>query len=164
MVPIETRYLMNTDSSNRYYFSGVTLNNGNSNKLTRVSKEALLQRNKKSYWKDNDNVEEVYKGVKVKFTLAGCSAGYMFPIVMQISDLTTAEMPFDEFLVLSIEGNNLSGDVDIYHTGPVYMCFMCSNCAQLQLFEWFYEKVTYPFIASIRKRFNPNIISESEII
>ena len=70
---------------------------------------------------------------------------------MQISSLTTAEMPFDEFLVFAIEGMNLSGDVDIDNTGPVYVCFMRSNCAQLRFFEWFYEKVTHPFITSIRK-------------
>ena len=41
---------------------------------------------------------------------------------------------------------------------------MRSNCAQLRLFEWFNEKVTYPYITYIRKRCNPNFISESEII
>ena len=116
MVPIETQSLMNTDASSMYYFASVTLNDGNSNAWTRVGKEALLPRNEKSYWKDNESLEEVCRGVRVNFTLAGCAASYMFPIVMQISGLTTAEMSFDEFLVFAIEGINLSGDVDIYNT------------------------------------------------
>ena len=44
MVPIETQYIMNTYASVMYYFAGVTLNDGNSNTWTCVSKEALLQR------------------------------------------------------------------------------------------------------------------------
>ena len=42
----------------------------------------------------------------------------MFPIVMKISGLTTAEIIFDEFIVFAIEGINLNGDVDIDNIGP----------------------------------------------
>ena len=43
---------------------------------------------------------------------------------MQISGLTTAGMPFDEFLVFAIEGMSLSGDMDIYNAGPDYVSFV----------------------------------------
>ena len=135
MVPIETQYRMNTDTSSMYYFAGVKLNDGSSNICNPVSKEALLQRNKKTYREDNENIEEVCKGVRVKFTVTGCAVGHLFTIVMKISGLTTAEILFDKFLVFAIEGINLSDDVDIDSTQPDYVCFMCSNCAQLQLFE-----------------------------
>ena len=69
---------MNTDASSMYYFADVTLNDGNSNTWTCLSKEALLQRNKKSYWNDNKHVEEVCKGVRVKFACDGCAASYLF--------------------------------------------------------------------------------------
>ena len=49
MVQIETQYLTNTDTLSMYYFADVTLNDGKSKTCTRVSEEALLQRNKKSY-------------------------------------------------------------------------------------------------------------------
>ena len=73
-------------------------------------------------------------------------------------------MSFDEFLVFTLEGINISDDVDIDNTGLGYVCFMHINCAQLRFFECFYEKVTYPFIISIRKKINPNFVSENEII
>ena len=65
-----------------------------------------------------------------------------FSIVINISSLTTTEMPFDEFIVFPIEGMCISGDVDIYNTWPDYVYFMHSNCAHLRFFEWFYEKLT----------------------
>ena len=113
MVPIETQYIMNTDASSMYYFAGVTLSYGNSNIWTRVRQKGLPQRNKKSFWKDNENLEEFCKGDRVTFTLIRCAAGYIFPIVIQISGLTTAEMPLDKFLVFAIGGMKLIGDVDI---------------------------------------------------
>ena len=67
----------------------------------------------------------------------------------------------DDFLVFEISEININGDLDISNEEPEYLCLMRTDVKQLRFFEWYYNKITYPFIKQLKKRYNPQDVVDT---
>ena len=152
--PINHIFLLNEDCSSQYFYSGLAPNSNKDKTYSRVKVESIEDRNRSSIWVNSDSSEEPCSGIRVKFACGGSAAGLVYPIVILISGLSDSEMPNDDFLVVEMKGMGINGRIDPRNEEIGYVCFMKHDVKQLHFFDWFYQKITYPTIVAIRKRYN----------
>ena len=170
--PINPSYLLNEDCSSQYYFSGTSTSDPHSNGWSRVTTESIVNRNKDSIWKNDPDGDKTCKGIRVKFACGGSAGGFIYPICIAVSGLSTTELPGDQWVVVPIKGLSINGHIDPRNQELGYLCLIGTNVPQKHFFAWFMENITYPTVVNIRKGFNPlssveelteNVSSQEEV-
>ena len=84
----------------------------------------------------------------------GSAAGFLYPICIQVANLSKEELPSEDFVVVAIPGLAVNGHIDPRCDAVGYLCLMGQNVPQKRFFDWFYETVTIPTCRNIRKKYN----------
>ena len=144
--PVFPAFLLNEDCSSQYFFSGTVRNDPANNGWARVKEESYHTRGKDAIWTPDTAKDNICKGIRVKFAV--------YPICIQVSNLSKEELPVDDFLVIPIPGLSINGHIDPRSNEVGYLCLMGSNVPQKRFFEWFYEEITVKTCSNIRNKYN----------
>ena len=76
-----------------------------------------------------------------------------------MSNLSKAEFPNEQFVVVPIDGLTTARDIDPRIKEVGYMCLVESNYPQKK--HWFNDHITYPMVKTIRRMYNPLSTSDT---
>ena len=91
----------------------------------------------------------------MKFACGGSTGGFIYPIGIMISNLSKVELPSNDLSVIPIKGLSINCNIDLRDDKVSYLCIMGNNFPQKYFFAWFYEKLTYQTVLTIRKLCKP---------
>ena len=134
--PVFPAFLLNEDCSSQYFFSGTVRNDPANNGWARVKEESYHTRGKDAIWTPDTAKDNICKGIRVKFACGSSAGGYVYPICIQVSNLSKEELPLDEFLVIPIPGLSINGHIDPRSNEVGYLCLMGTNVPQKRFFEY----------------------------
>ena len=92
-----------------------------------MKEDTLVARGKDAVWTPDSTKNKIGKVIRVKFACGSSAAGFLYPIVIQVSNLSTDEMPTDDFVVVPIPGLTVSGNIDPRSNELGYLCLTCAS-------------------------------------
>ena len=122
--PILPAFLLNEDSSSQYYFSDSARNDCANSGWSRVKDDSLKTRGKDSLWTTGNNDKHPSSGIRVKFACGGSAGGFLYPICVLVSNLSSQELPSEDFHVYPIPGLAINGHIDPRCEDVGYLCLM----------------------------------------
>ena len=129
---------------------------------SRVTIELLVSRNKDDIWTLHDRYDNVCKGIMIKYSYGASSAGFLYPIVIVVTNLSKEELPNDQWLVIPIKDLLINCHIDPRNEKVDHVCCIGTNLPQKYYFEWFNDTITYPTIQHIQTKFNPLTTEETQ--
>ena len=105
--------------------------------------------------------ETICKGIRIKYACGGSAAGLIYPIYIFVSNLSKAEFPNEQFVIVPINGLTTTNDVDPRCKKVGYMCLVGYTHPHIYIFHWFNEYITYHMVKHTRRKCNPLSTSDA---
>ena len=133
--PVLQAYILNEDCSSQYYYACSVKSDHGTKSYARVKDTSLQSRGRDSVWKVKDDQVKACNGIRVEFACGGSGSGFIYPICIIVSNLSSEEFPSNDFKVIPIKGLSINAYIDPRAQKIGYLCLIGSNVSQQRFFE-----------------------------